>query len=242
MDAHRSRSFKEFTESFNYFDYDTEEYEFKELVQKILSHRGPLEKLHESDLTIKDELTHKNDQNSVVHRKYYDSAFYDVFVAKYREFVRREVLPLFKETSFAVQAEPTFRCCVPDNTAVGRLAGERADAERVGYHRDGDFNHPASEINFVLCLTDMHDSNGFHFESSPDRGDFRPVDMSYGQVFQFYGNKCWHFNKKNATGKTRISVDFRVIPMSQYDESELKASIHQNKKFTLGGYYMRMER
>eukprot|EP01083_Nonionella_stella_P082669 228222_1 len=238
----RSRSFEEFTKSFNYFDYDAPEYEFKELLQKILNFRGSLEKLHESDLAIEHELTHNNDQNSVVHRKYYDSAFYNIFVEKYREFVRREVLPLFKEKSFAVQSEPTFRCCMPDNTAVGRLAGEKAGAERIGYHRDGDFNHPASEINFVLCLTDMHDSNGFHFETSADSGNFQPVDMTYGKFFQFYGNKLWHFNKKNVTGKTRISVDFRIIPMSQYDESEMSTSIHQNRKFTLGGYYMKMEK
>lgn len=87
----------------------------------------------------------------------------------------------------------------------------------------------------------MHDSNGFYFESSPDKGDFQPVDMKHGQVFQFYGNQWRHFNKKNQTGKTRISVDFRVIPMSQYNKHETKESIHQKRKFALGGYYMKME-
>lgn len=179
----KAHTFEEFTKSFNYFDYNTHSYEFRELLQKMLEYSGAFEELHLSNLTIDHEMTHQNDQNSVVHRKYYDSPLYDQFIAKYREFVRREVLPRFAEHSFAVQAQPTFRCCMPDNTAVGRLNGESADATRVGLHRDGDFNHPPSEINFVMCLSDMHDSNGFHFESSPDSGEFQAVDMRYGSFF-----------------------------------------------------------
>lgn len=235
-------SFDEFKNSFNYFNYDVTKYTFQEMLKEMLGYNGDLEQLHDSNLSINNELTHSNDQNSVVHRAYYDSPIYKEFVAKYHEFIRREVLPLFDEQEFAVQAQPTFRCCQPNNTAVGRLENEEEGGERIGFHRDFDFNHPASEINFVLCFTDFNSSNGFHFETSPNKSDYRPVDMEYGQFFQFYGSKCRHYNTKNISGQTRISVDFRVIPMSQYDDTETKASIQKGKKFTLGGYYMKMKK
>jgi len=40
------------------------------------------------------------------------------------------------------------------------------------------------------------------------------ADMNYGQVFRFNGNKCWHYNKVNETGVTRVhscSVSFLAL-------------------------------
>ena len=74
-------------------------------------------------------------------------------------------------------------------------------------------------------------------ESVPGLGDFKPVEMEVGEYTIFYGNKCAHGNKENKTGKTRVSMDFRVLPYDKYDESSAKSSATAGTKFVLGHYY-----
>ena len=64
----------------------------------------------------------------------------------------------------------------------------------------------------------------------------RPLKIQKGEFISFYGNKCLHYNMLNTTGKTRISLDFRVIPGSIYKDS-LDKAIHSNRKFIVGEYY-----
>ena len=42
---------------------------------------------------------------------------------------------------------------------------------------------------------------------------------------------------ENKTGKTRVSMDFRVMPYDKYDESTAKSSATASRKFVLGDYY-----
>ena len=43
------------------------------------------------------------------------------------------------------------------------------------------------------------------------------ADMNYGQVFRFNGNKCWHYNKVNETGVTRVQLfSFITQPFFSY--------------------------
>ena len=125
------------------------------------------------------------------------------------------------------QNRPTFRVCLPGNVAVGQK------------HRDGDYNHPYGEINFWLPLTKVWESNGMFVESEPDKGDFAPLCLDYGQMFRFHGNRCWHYNEVNATGATRVSVDFRVIPGSLWrDPGEQAAgTVKSGLKMAIGSYY-----
>ena len=45
-----------------------------------------------------------------------------------------------------------------------------------------------------------------------------------------------HGNKQNTTQNTRVSVDFRVIPLSKYNEEDGSA-IYTKMKFQIGDYY-----
>jgi ectoine hydroxylase-related dioxygenase (phytanoyl-CoA dioxygenase family) len=74
-------------------------------------------------------------------------------------------------------------------------------------------------------------------ESVPGIKDFHPVEMEVGEFCIFNGNKCFHGNKDNDTGKTRVSFDFRVMPYSRYDESKCLESVTINRKFAIGDYY-----
>ena len=66
-------------------------------------------------------------------------------------------------------------------------------------------------------------------------------EMKQGQFSIFYGNKCKHGNKCNNTTATRVSLDFRVMPLSKYLLNLSKGSIGESaiaeRKFEPGGYY-----
>ncbi len=38
--------------------------------------------------------------------------------------------------------------------------------------------------------------------------------LDKGECMSFNGNKCSHYNKINKTGKTRLSFDFRILPLN----------------------------
>ena len=62
------------------------------------------------------------------------------------------------------------------------------------------------------------------------------MNCDYGEFIQWNGSDLLHGNKINDTGKTRISIDFRVIEYNNYQPSE-HGSINLNMKFKIGEYY-----
>ena len=76
--------------------------------------------------------------------------------------------------------------------------------------------HTGDEINFWLPITRACGNNSLFVESSPGAGDFRPLDLEYGECFRFDGENCAHYTVANDTGQARVSLDFRVIPASLY--------------------------
>ena len=57
--------------------------------------------------------------------------------------------------------------------------------------------------------------------------------LSYGELKTFYGVYCSHFTAENTTDVTRVSLDFRMLPGSCYEEAvEL-----QPRDFRVGEYY-----
>lgn len=223
-------------------NYNVKVYEFQELMKKVLGLEG---NLHEAHTLIKDsvewdQITFQNDTSTAFHTKYYKSPHYNEMIELYHRFLKEWLLPQLEEDEYIVQKEPSFRIHIPNNTALGKR-GDEQDKDKIGLHCDGDYNHPRSEINYMITITGQNDNNSCYVESEPGKGDFHPINIQYGEVFRFYGNQCRHYNMKNNTGKTRISFDFRIIPSSQYEETHT-TSIHSGRKFTIGGYYMRMRK
>ena len=66
--------------------------------------------------------------------------------------------------------------------------------------------------------------------------------MKYGEFYSFYGNKLKHYNKTNDTGDSRVSIDFRIIPKSYYEEKNENKSLHGKRPFLIGGYYVELSR
>ena len=107
-------------------------------------------------------------------------------------------------------------------------------------HVDGQYGHQPGEMNFLCALTDVYASNGLYYESEPAAGDFREVTMGAGRLFAFAGVSRRHYNKRNATDHARVSFDFRIAPMSRFDEAWQHKSTgegHHTDRFTLDKYF-----
>ena len=217
-----------------YYSYDINKYPFYKKIQEIFKTKETLESLHTINNSI-DQVTFNNDTSTDYHKTYYNSPVYSEMIEVYNKFIFDNILPLFNE-DIVIQKEPSFRINLPNNTALGKCITD-TDSEIIGMHCDGDYNHPPEEINFMLTITGQEETNSCYIESQPNKGDFYPVKIEKGQYMSFYGNKCRHYNKKNITGKTRISIDFRVIPYSQYKETNSMA-VHSNRKFCIGEYFI----
>ena len=205
-------------------NYKTSSYDFEELMKSILE----VKDLQKSHLNYKQEeiLGKGKDQSTEIHRKFYDYIDSDKekFTELYKRFITDNIKPMFGE-DLVYQKFPTFRAHFPKNVAV------------FAFHKDKDYNHPEQERNIYLPITDAWDTNTIWAETSEDKGDFEPIDVEYGNFVIWNGSSLNHGSKTNTTGKTRISFDFRVIPLSEYDGSFTKKSISKSIDFTIGGYY-----
>merc|ERR1711972_736622 len=116
-----------------------------------------------------------------------------------QEFLRTYALPNLNTNRIAYQTEPTFRCHLPGTGAIGRP------------HRDEDYGHSWSEINYWIPLTMVRGNNSLFAESECGLGDFHAFEADFGQVVRFWGNQVWHYTKANDTDSTRVSLDIRII-------------------------------
>jgi ectoine hydroxylase-related dioxygenase (phytanoyl-CoA dioxygenase family) len=137
-------------------------------------------------------------------KRLHEDAGYREFMEGYRDFIAQRVAPLCGDASGLVyQCPPTIRVSMP------------ARKPTIGLHCDSEYErHQSAEINFWVPLTRVWGSNTLHLESSPDAGDFRPVEMDFGTALRFNGNHCRHFTEANDTNCTRVSFDFRIVPRS----------------------------
>jgi len=153
----------------------------------------------------------------------------------YERLLREVVLPLFADVGcggICFQREPNFRCHLP---GTGHVLVDR--------HRDADYHHQPNEVNFWLPCTPAFGSNTVWVESAPGAADFRPFDARFGTLIQFWGHQCEHFTQPNETGRTRLSIDFRVIPRAQYCSRYPRSHKKDgSERFALGGFFGAMDR
>jgi hypothetical protein len=142
----------------------------------------------------------------------------------YRDFLRSQILPIFSQ-DICVQRIPSFRIGFPDSLAVRE------------FHVDSEYNHQGGITNFWLPVTRALSTNSMWVESAPYRADYRPVNLIPGQYLQFDATTLRHGNRLNSTGKTRVSFDFRAIPLANYRPSG-RCSVNAGIRLELGHYYM----
>jgi len=217
--------------SIKYYDYDKDKYQFVNFFQRLFECED-LSKIHKKSLEYSFFQSPGNDSDTNLHKIFYDymRSTPDEMLSMYKKFIKNEIAPKIQaEDKIIYQKWPTFRVHLPDNVAVG------------GWHTDGDYNHPKGEINFIVAITEMFESNTTIVESQPGKKDFRQLELSPGMYARFNGNECTHGNLPNRTGVSRVSFDFRVMKFEDYDPDHQLMSLSKGNKFIIGDYYEVME-
>jgi hypothetical protein len=212
------------------YEFDPARYNFHTIVQDFLD--TPDLAAMTSDVEVgegeEDFSIYKQMERSTAYERLYDrldgpegARFYDTF----ERFVRGVVRPQFDEPVL-YQKKPTHRIHF------------RNDVGQSRFHKDTDYGHSAAEINYSVPQTAAFDTNTIWIESAEDRGDYQPIEMDVGEFARFDGATLRHGAKENDTGRTRVSFDFRVIPVSQapdqltdtehWEEGEQENPLFQN--------------
>src|SRR5437773_356640 len=147
------------------FYYDTAKYNFRKMIADQLQN-SDLENLHTYADNSDQVVARASDQASVWHKRFYQIGPH--FFETYQNFVREVVKPIFSE-SVVYQKIPTFRVHYYKNLAVGE------------FHRDRDYAHNLSEVNFWLPVTRASDTNTIWIESEEGKEDFRPLECGVGE-------------------------------------------------------------
>ena len=142
----------------------------------------------------------------------------------YDDLIKEVILPYLGLKVALVQKFPSFRVQLPGNKAVAKM------------HNDHSLGHPIGEINFTYSFTDMYDTNTIYIEKMPRSKMFVPMNMKANNNICFNANLCMHYNEINETGKSRMSMDYRILPM-EYVPKEDVFSHSTRQKFVDGGYY-----
>ena len=204
-------------------NYNTQQFSFSKKLNQLFK--------VEDLASINDDVevfSREKDQSTKWHKLYYEWARTEEFIQLYDKFILEIVRPLYNE-DIIYQSIPTFRVAYPNNIAVGEFHKDK-------FYRDINWAIEVDEDNFYLPFTDAFDTNTIWVESEEDKGDFAPMNCNYGELIQWDGSNLMHGNKINETGRTRISIDFRVMKYSNYRSSE-HGSINTKTKFQIGEYY-----
>jgi hypothetical protein len=145
------------------------------------------------------------------------------FLETYRQFVRFIQDEIVGEP-VVYQRLPSLRIQYPGRTSYGVM------------HTDREYNHPPEEINIWVPITEVRGTASMVIESDFGKGDYAPVEMSYGQLVMF-DSGLTHGNVINEEGYTRMSFDLRVIPRRIYRDGKGTFSATAGKEFSLGNYY-----
>ena len=163
------------------------------------------------------------DQKTIYHKYFYNNIKDTNWYSVYDSFIKEFIQPIIgKEILY--QKIPTFRVHQPDNLAVAT------------FHRDGDYSHSKDEINFYLPLTKAWGNNTIWTETERDKKDLQSINAEVGEIWKWDGANLLHGNKLNDTGHSRVSVDFRILPLLKYKESD-KISFTNNTKMVIGDYW-----
>lgn len=198
-------------------DYDRRKFDLRGAVSRLLD-CAPLESLKaEGKLPL---FTIETDQQTSFHRSFYDG-FADGVQDIYEALIADVIAPILPGP-FCYQTTPTFRVHLKDNVAVG------------AFHRDSDYNHSPNERNFWLPLTPAWDTNTVWILG--DDGTYRCANALPGQIVQFDAANTMHGNYPNDTGATRVSFDFRCIPLDEYEDTQAK-TVDAGRHLVIGDYF-----
>ena len=226
-------------------NYNTDNYKFYEQLKNIFQIED-LSQIHKISKDYSDfmngNISNLQDIEADLHKKFYTAIkSNDTFKKSYCDLVKDIFNHFFSEEDVLIyQSFPSIRFQFIGNKAVPA----HCDSDSIG-------KHPVGEKNFLIPITDMKNTTRLFIESAPEKGDFQGVDLKYGNLFYFNGNRCIHYNQTNQEDYTRISFDFRVICLKDYMKYVMQDTITTTNprdpqkerkpvKMVVGGYYQSM--
>lgn len=206
--------------------YNNEDYDFRKYARDCFKIQN-LEDVHINNPKYEKFTEFKKDVQTWYHKKFYnylDSEKGEEMKVLYDKLIKEIILPYLNLKEALVQKFPSFRVQLPENVAVAKK------------HNDHSLGHPIGEINFTYTFTDMKDSTSILIEKMPRINKYIKIEANENSIVSFNANLCIHYNEINTTGKTRMSMDFRVLPLEYLPEKD-SSSHTSNMKFVDGGYY-----
>lgn len=225
--------------------HDTEKYSFRRFLEELYGERN-LESLHLQSEEYKQYVDGKipgleNVETDLQKKFYTEIKTNPTFKRMYCQLImdiQQEFFP--NDACLIYQSFPSIRFQFPNNIAVPA----HCDSDDLG-------RHPAGEKNFLLPITAMKDSTRLFIESEPGKKDFEGVNLDYGDLLYFNGNKCVHYNQANTENYLRISFDFRILTRQDYIHYIETSSVTSTNprdllkervpvRMIVGGYYQCM--
>ena len=206
--------------------YDTKKYDFRFFAKDCFDTTN-LDMVHENNPTYDVFKEFGPDVQTWYHEtfyKYLKNENGKRMQKMYDDLIKEVILPYLGLKEALVQKFPSFRVQLPGNKAVAKM------------HNDHSLGHPIGEVNFTYSFTDMYDTNTIYIEKMPRSKMFVPMNMKANNNICFNANLCMHYNEINDTGKSRMSMDYRILPM-EYVPKEDVFSHSTRQKFVDGGYY-----
>ena len=206
------------------FKYDTKKYYFYEYLSALFG-VSDLENIHEY-LGHFDPFKREQDQYTILHKIFYanfkkpNSPLQKMYENLVKDFISSLV-----PQKFYYQKIPTFRIGLPENKFVGE------------FHRDTAYNHQPYELNFNLAIANYKSTAALITEDIAGSKNLITAEIDYGEVMGFDHIGCLHGSGINQTGKTMMSIDFRLALADMYYEDPKAESVNMNSKFIIGDYF-----
>ena len=190
--------------------YDTSIYDFKGLLMKLFNTDNlyTLQNSCEEYIQFQQgKIESLQDIETTLHKQFYrfikeDDTFKTMYVSLIRDILDK-LYP--NEPGLIFQTFPSIRLQYTGNRSVP----PHCDSDELG-------KHPIGEENFLFPITTMEKSNRLFIETEPNKKDYTGIDLTYGELLHFDGNKCVHYNEQNIENYARISFDFRVMTFKTY--------------------------
>ncbi len=186
------------------YSYDQTKHRFREFFEELYNTKE-LNKLHLTSADYQKEGL--CDIETELHKRFYrEIKSQPKFKELYCNMIRDIHANFFPDEPLIIyQSFPSVRFQFINNISVP----PHFDSDHIG-------QHPIGEKNFLLPITEMFGTKRLFVESAPGAADYQGIDLEYGELFHFNGNKCMHYNEKNTETTIRISMDFRVMLLADY--------------------------
>ena len=206
------------------FNYDIKKYPFYEYLSTLFGVTD-LENIHKY-LGYFKPFNREQDQYTILHKVFYSNFRLpnSPLQKMYDDFIRDFIASIVSE-KFYYQKIPTFRIGLPQNKFVGE------------FHRDTAYNHQPYELNFNLAIANYMGSAALITEDAAGSKNFITAEIDFGQVMGFDHIGCLHGSEINQTGKTMMSMDFRLALADMYYEDSKAESVNLHSKFIIGDYF-----